>query len=348
MRAEIVEIIQWFAQVGEREYPPVPGTLAMLDLERLRSDREYGLKCFLTYMAARAGAPKGYVPAWIKAVSKRPRDGGSFRELFKEFCGGRANEKRNPMWEQEQLATINVPACVEHVKNGELSSAFAKLKVRGAGHKIKAMFLLDLAVFTDAEPQVNAEQSDWTLADHYLYCQPVDMWVGLVSDLFKDLDGELPQALPESASQYDLNDEPEKMVKACRMINLALKAGVSPLKLNQGVWFFGAYVAADEQRLKTLLSAKRVDALKEELELMRGFLPADTLSPPWGDLLVRAKMLPQADQRALAERFTAEISDEHNWQRSFAASRVRLGELADEALAEYRAGRTQVLDPDKL
>jgi hypothetical protein len=59
-------------------------------------------------------------------------------------------------------------------------------------------------------------------------------------------------------------------------------------------------------------------------------------------------MLPQVDQQALAKLLTAGASDERKWQRSFAASRDRLGELADEGLAEYRAGQTQVLDPDKL
>jgi hypothetical protein len=340
MNAEIVEIIRWFAHVGEREYPSVPGTLAMLNLQRLRSDREYGLQCFLTYMGARAGAPKGYVPAWIKAVSQHQRGAASFQKLFKDFHRRKANEKRNPMWDA-QLDAVDVPACVEHLRRGELSAAFAKLKVKGAAHKIRAVFLLDLAAFTDAE------RSTWTLAEHYLYCQPIDVWVRLVSDSLKDLDKELPAAAPRTpASHYELDRQ--TMKTASRMITLALEAGVSPLKLNQGVWFFGAYVAADEQRLKALLSARRIDALKEELELMRGFLPADTLSPLFGELLLRAKMLPEADQRALAEWLTAEISDEHKWQHSFATSQDRLHELADEALEEYRAGRTQVLDPDKL
>jgi hypothetical protein len=210
------------------------------------------------YIGAGAGAAKGYVPAWIKVVAKRSRDGAtaSFRELFSNFYQGKANIPRNPMWDQ-QLAAINVPACVEHVENGELSSAFVKLKVRGARHKIRVLFLRDLIVFTDADP---ANLHSWTITDHYLYCQPVDVWVGLVSDSLK----------------YDL-DDPETMVKACRMIKLALEADVSPLKLNQGVWFFAAYVAADEQRLKTLLSARSAEALEEELQLMRGFLPSDFL-----------------------------------------------------------------------
>jgi hypothetical protein len=297
-------------------------------------------------MGARAGAAKGYVPAWLKVLGKRSPSGGSLRELFTNLYHGRPNISRNPMWDQEHLATVNIPACVEHVRRGELSTAFDNLKVRGAGHKIKAMFLLDLAVFTDAEPQVNTKQPGWTIPKHYLYCQPVDAWVGLVSDSFRDLDGELLRGLPQSANQYGLSRT--WMKKAYRMIKLALEADSSPLKVNQGAWFFGAHVAADEQRLKDLLSARRVETLKQELQLMRGFLPSDTFSEPFGEVLLQAKMLPEADQRALAKWLKAELSDERKWQRSFDGSRDRLAQLADEALVEYRAGRTQVLDPDKL
>jgi hypothetical protein len=343
MKAEIVEMIRWFARVGEREYPPVPGTLAMLDIQKLNSDRKYGLKCFLTYMGARAGAAQGYVPAWIKVVGKGSREGDSFAGLFSNFYKGKANIRRNPMWDS-RLAAINIPACVKHVEKGELSNAFAGLKVRGAAHKIRSLFLRDLIVFTDAEP---ADPHSWTVSDHYLYCQPIDTWVESVSDFFKDkdFDQELPKKLP-SPSLYDLDEK--KMVQACRMINLALKAEVSPLKLNQGVWFFASQVAADQQRLKDLLSAGSAEVLQEELELMRGFLPLDTLPKPLGEVLLQAKLLPEADQRALAKWMAAEISDERKWQRSFAASQDRLAELADEALEEYHAGRTQVLDPDKL
>jgi hypothetical protein len=342
MNADILEIIHWFADLGQGEYPMVSGTLAMLDVQRLKSDRDYGLSCFLTYMGARAGAAKGCVPAWIKAVGKRSRGGESLPKLFKQFYHGKVNKPRNPMWDEERLSVINVPACVERVKRGELSTAFAELKVRGGAHKIRALFLRDLIVFTGADP---ADPCSWTIADQYLYCQPMDSWVEFVSGSFKDLDDELLQELPPP-SRYDLSRS--TMLKASRMISLALKAGVSPLKLNQGVWFFAAHVAPDQQRLRTLLSARRLGDLKEELELMRGFLPSDTVPQPWAEALVQAKLLPEADQLALATWLKAEVSDERNWQRSFAASQDWLGELADDALAEYRAGRMQVLDPDKL
>jgi hypothetical protein len=39
-------------------------------------------------------------------------------------------------------------------------------------------------------------------------------------------------------------------------------------------------------------------------------------------------------------------ASERRWDDSFAASTDVLAQLADEALAEHRAGRTEPLDPD--
>jgi hypothetical protein len=58
--------------------------------------------------------------------------------------------------------------------------------------------------------------------------------------------------------------------------------------------------------------------------------------------------LPREDQDAIASRILEEIEDERRWSDSFAHSQDVLERLADEALAEYRAGKTQLLDPDEL
>jgi hypothetical protein len=60
-----------------------------------------------------------------------------------------------------------------------------------------------------------------------------------------------------------------------------------------------------------------------------------------------ASKLPKAEQDALAEAIEAEIAAEEDWERSFAESRDVLEQLADEAISEHRAGRTQPLDPRK-
>ena len=43
-----------------------------------------------------------------------------------------------------------------------------------------------------------------------------------------------------------------------------------------------------------------------------------------------------------------ELASEKRWDMAFANSQDLLSRLADEALAEHRAGKTKLLDPDKL
>jgi hypothetical protein len=61
-----------------------------------------------------------------------------------------------------------------------------------------------------------------------------------------------------------------------------------------------------------------------------------------------AKTLPAADQDAIAVSILAEIEDERRWADSFARSPGLLSELAKEAMAEHRAGRTLPLDPEGM
>jgi hypothetical protein len=61
-----------------------------------------------------------------------------------------------------------------------------------------------------------------------------------------------------------------------------------------------------------------------------------------------ASQLPAEEQDALAKRLLADLAAEREWQRSLAAAPDKLAALADEALAELRAGQTQPLDPDQL
>ena len=60
-----------------------------------------------------------------------------------------------------------------------------------------------------------------------------------------------------------------------------------------------------------------------------------------------AKLSP-VDQDALAEAILAEIRSEKAWEHSFGSSQGELGQLADEALSEHKAGRTKPLDPKAL
>jgi hypothetical protein len=61
-----------------------------------------------------------------------------------------------------------------------------------------------------------------------------------------------------------------------------------------------------------------------------------------------ASKLPEGEQDALGRILLDELASERRWDELFAGSHDLLTELADEALAEHRAGRTAKLDPDKL
>ena len=57
----------------------------------------------------------------------------------------------------------------------------------------------------------------------------------------------------------------------------------------------------------------------------------------------QAARLPAGDQDAFAEFVLAELQSEARWARAFAASQDELASLAQEAAADYKAGRTRPL-----
>lgn len=61
-----------------------------------------------------------------------------------------------------------------------------------------------------------------------------------------------------------------------------------------------------------------------------------------------ASRLPNPVQDELAAAILEELEADERWEASFARSQDALGRLADEALKEHRAGRTEPLDPDAL
>ena len=61
-----------------------------------------------------------------------------------------------------------------------------------------------------------------------------------------------------------------------------------------------------------------------------------------------ASNLSQAEQDLLASRLLAELAAENQFDTARSASSQKLAVLGREALAGYRAGQTQELDPDRL
>ena len=64
--------------------------------------------------------------------------------------------------------------------------------------------------------------------------------------------------------------------------------------------------------------------------------------------IAKLKNLPANEQDAIAAMILEELEDERLWDEAFAFSPDMLAKLATEAMAEYRAGKTQELDPDTL
>lgn len=61
-----------------------------------------------------------------------------------------------------------------------------------------------------------------------------------------------------------------------------------------------------------------------------------------------AEKLPKEAQDRIAARLLEELADDAKWDASFTASGPQLERLAEEALEEYRAGRTEELGFDEL
>jgi hypothetical protein len=64
--------------------------------------------------------------------------------------------------------------------------------------------------------------------------------------------------------------------------------------------------------------------------------------------IAQLKTLPADKQDAIATLIIEELEEEQRWDESFARSPDLLANLAAEAMAEYRAGKTQELDPETL
>ncbi|MCL0074381.1 hypothetical protein M1O50_05920 [Dehalococcoidia bacterium] len=55
----------------------------------------------------------------------------------------------------------------------------------------------------------------------------------------------------------------------------------------------------------------------------------------------KTKKLPDSEQDAIAALILEELEDEMRWEKAFARSQDALAKLAQEAMAEHRAGKTK-------
>ena len=61
-----------------------------------------------------------------------------------------------------------------------------------------------------------------------------------------------------------------------------------------------------------------------------------------------AHKLPETEQEAIGAWLLAELESERRWDDLFSRPSAAIERMADEALADHRAGRTIPLDPDEL
>ncbi len=64
--------------------------------------------------------------------------------------------------------------------------------------------------------------------------------------------------------------------------------------------------------------------------------------------IARLQALPESEQNAIASIILDEIKDDRRWDEAFSRSPDILAKLAASAMAEYRAGKTEELDPETL
>ena len=64
--------------------------------------------------------------------------------------------------------------------------------------------------------------------------------------------------------------------------------------------------------------------------------------------ILEVTKLPADEQDALAQWILDELASDRSWDDLFVRSQSGLEKLAAEALADFRAGKTEPLDPDKL
>ena len=256
------QLLSWFASLGER-YIEKYLSPENIDRARLLTDECYGLQQFLYRWAyERSGAPRGFRIAAVKAVAHSWPNTDSIPASFLHFYHGPPNRRLNPALDP-RLAALRVPAVVQQVHDSNVRQAFISISVNGVAHKIKSFFIRDLISL------YGVDVSGFSAEDH-LYCQPIDIWIReTVGNLT------LPQvdvAAPKSVERL-LALSPADLDAATRLIAASLDAGVSPLKVNQGIWYFCSNAIGDRVRLGEVLAAGNLDDMHEELRLIADFMP---------------------------------------------------------------------------
>ena len=108
---------------------------------------------------------------------------------------------------------------IDRIKNKELKELYNELKkIRQVGEKTASLFLRDVVAVYGLTDQLTNE-------DH-IFLQPIDTWVRQVSTSDK---------LSLASKESSIEELRKNIVDVC------FKTGVSPIKLNQGMWYLGTH-----------------------------------------------------------------------------------------------------------
>lgn len=261
-----LELVRWCAEQSSRatnEY------LKNIPIEELKNNPVYALKWFLyRYAYERAGASKGYKIAAIKSIyylMQINHNLAGLDDVYINFYLGRKNKNGNPCFDQ-RIQSLNFSEIIKNISDGKLELAFNQLKLRGIGHKIRALFIRDIITITDSEKKFEHN------FENYLYAQPIDTWVRSFGEELLPPNGfNIPPELRRSSYDSNIFSERDFGI-ACKLIEWSLRAKVSPLKVNQGIWYFCSRVVADNGRLRKILNERKIETLNSEVDLMDGFI----------------------------------------------------------------------------
>lgn len=76
--------------------------------------------------------------------------------------------------------------------------------------------------------------------------------------------------------------------------------------------------------------------------------PKSEMNAKLQEVIDKVSKLPEREQEELAEIFLEGLESEAKWQALFESSQPQLERLAEKVAEDYRAGRTEPLDPDNL
>ena len=233
----------------------------------MESDWLQALQFYLHgYAYERQGRSPEYSNAAVEAVELAVQTGSgkldsefplrtwsAFLEILRLPTSEGANPKMNPLYPYESTGKTSVTQLVLNLddydynlvqtvlsllKKGSVKLAHTFLcQIRGTGNKINSLFLRDIVLMYELP-----------IDQRHLLLQPIDVWIRRMFRLLIGLSADVPKGVRDAYS--------DDIKIAELIVDLAVKAGVSPLIVNQGAWFFGAQIMRTKYRLTQYVEGK--------------------------------------------------------------------------------------------